>query len=157
MFFFLLFLPLASNLPIGLCNPSFDFCINIWASVHRAPELTDAIISKVNPRGSNSVDLNVNRKSPDEIITTMNRRDQLWKLLRGKLECLQTIIYNERHLLLQPEQNSEKTNKYDDSRLCHCVQCNSDQLETICGEIWLHKLESWLSFGIQCWKKNSFS
>lgn len=62
---------------MGLCSPSFDFCIISWAKDQRIPLESDAKRRNENPSVSKWVDLYVNRKSPPEIMITIAARDQL--------------------------------------------------------------------------------
>lgn len=64
---------------IGLCRPSFDFCIINCANVHRMPLVIDAKIKNANPSILNCVDLYVNIHRPAEINTTVNISSQLCK------------------------------------------------------------------------------
>lgn len=65
------------SISIGLCSPSFDFCIINWANVHRIPLVVLAIITNMKPNILNCVALYVNIHRPDDINTTINIKNQL--------------------------------------------------------------------------------
>lgn len=85
---------------IGLCRPSFDFCITNCASVQRIPPHTEANSMKTKPIVSNCVDLYVNMNNPVAIKLTMRINDKLYlhfsekdaKILKVQILCLEFSI-----------------------------------------------------------------
>lgn len=71
---------------IGLCNPNFDFCIINCAHVHRIPLVIDANNKNTKPSILNCVDLYVNIQRPNAINTTINMRNQLYKMEKRSIK-----------------------------------------------------------------------
>lgn len=108
--------------------------ITTFNDFYRSPELNDAISSSIKPIKLNSVDLQVKRNKPADIITTIIRREQLYKEEQKHVEIIfPTFPRTFPHLFLQSEQNGKKTDENNHRGFGHCVSGKCKFLIKVCS------------------------